>query len=311
TCVKSSSVDMPSSPTNTTSPPRPPSPPAGPPNGMYFSRRNATAPLPPSPAMTLTRHWSTKRIARASYHEEDCACGADDRGPGRARLVRAEPRRETKPSEDGEHVAARILIIDDNTSLSANLRDVLEGARELDVDVRLAPDGKSGVAAAERDGFDVAVVDVKLPDASGVELMRPLRAAAAEGEIILVTGFATVDTAIAALRAGAFAFILKSFRPEELISTVAQAIEKIALKREREEYERRYRALVDAADVLIVGLDAEGRVTLFNARLSTLTGLAPEAALGLSFAETFVDEADQKRFQHALSAALGHHEGGA
>ncbi len=204
---------------------------------------------------------------------------------------------------------ARILIIDDNTSLAENLRDVLEGAKELDVEVRLASAAGAGLAAAERDGFDVAVVDVKLPDGSGVELMRPLRATSPEGEIILVTGFATVDTAIAALRAGAFAFILKSFRPEELISTVAQALEKIALKREREEYERRYRALVDAADVLIVGLDAEGKVTLFNARLSAVTGVSPEATIGHPFAEAFVDEADQKRFLHALTSALSGHDG--
>ena len=199
---------------------------------------------------------------------------------------------------------SRILIIDDNVSLAENLRDVLEGARELDVEVRLAPDGQTGLAAARRDGFDVAVVDVKLPDATGVDLIRPLRAASETGEIVLVTGFATVDTAIAALQAGAFAFILKSFRPEELISTVAQAIEKIALKRERAEYERRYRALVDAADVLIVGLDAEGRVTLFNPRLAALAGVAADVAEGRAFVDLCVEDADHKRFSHALEGAV-------
>ncbi|AUX21199.1 sensor histidine kinase [Sorangium cellulosum] len=195
---------------------------------------------------------------------------------------------------------ARILIVDDNTSLAANLRDVLEGARELDVEVALAPDGKQGLAAARRDGFDVAVVDVKLPDASGLELIAPLRAASPHGEIVLVTGFATVDAAMAALRAGAFAFILKSFRPEELISTVAQAIEKISLKREREELERRYRAIIDAADVLILGLTAEGRVALFNPRLSALTGVACDAAIGTPFSEALVDEPEQRRFNQSL-----------
>jgi PAS domain S-box-containing protein len=199
---------------------------------------------------------------------------------------------------------SRILIIDDNVPLAENLRDVLEGARELDVEVRLAPDGHSGLAAARREGFDVAVVDVKLPDATGVELIRPLRAASETGEIVLVTGFATVDTAIAALQAGAFAFILKSFRPEELISTVAQALEKIALKRERAEYERRYRALVDAADVLIVGLDAEGRVTLFNPRLAALAGVAADVAEGRAFVDLCVEDADHKRFSHALEGAV-------
>jgi PAS domain S-box-containing protein len=201
-------------------------------------------------------------------------------------------------------VAAKILIIDDNVSLAQNLRDVLEGTKELDVQVLLAADGKQGLSVASLDGFDVAVVDIKLPDASGVELIRPLRACSPQGEIILVTGFASVDTAIAALQEGAFAFILKSFRPEELISTVAQALEKIALKREREEYERRYRALVDATDVLIVGLDEAFRVTLFNPRLGALTGLAPDAAIGRAFTDSFVDEADQKRLNHALEAAL-------
>ncbi|HVY48725.1 MAG TPA: ATP-binding protein [Minicystis sp.] len=204
-------------------------------------------------------------------------------------------------------MAARILIIDDNVSLAANLREVLEGARELDVHVALAGDGTRGLEAAQKDGFDVAVVDVKLPDASGVDLIRPLRAASPHGEIVLVTGFATVDTAIAALQAGAFAFVLKSFRPEELISTVAQALEKIALKREREDIERRYRALVDAADVLIVGLDAAQKVTLFNARLTELTGASSDDATGNAFAAEFVDEADHRRFEQAVAAVL---EGG-
>lgn len=200
-------------------------------------------------------------------------------------------------------MSSRILIIDDNTSLGQNLREVLEGTPDLDVEVRVARDGAEGLAKAKADGFDVAVVDVKLPDSSGVDLIRPLRAAGPDGEIILVTGFATVDTAIAALRAGAFAFLLKSFRPEELISAVAQAIEKIQLKRERMEYERRYRAIVEAADVLILGLDAAGKVTLFNPRLAALAGVGAEEAVGMAF-ETFLDEADHKKLHQALAAAL-------
>lgn len=200
--------------------------------------------------------------------------------------------------------SSRILIIDDNISLGQNLREVLEGTPELDVDVRLAGDGNQGLTRAKAEGFDVAVVDVKLPDASGVDLIRPLRAASPDGEIILVTGFATVDTAIAALRAGAFAFILKSFRPEELISAVAQAIEKIQLKRERKEFERRYRAIVEAADVLILGLDEVGKIALFNPRLSALTGASSEDAIGKPFAEGFIDEADHRRFHQAHLAAL-------
>jgi len=198
-------------------------------------------------------------------------------------------------------MAARVLVIDDNLDLATNLADILEGARELEVSVTCAPEGQSGVRAAAREGFDVAIVDVKLPDATGVDLIRPLRAASPLGEIILITGFATVDTAISALRAGAFAFVLKSFRPEELISTVEQALAKVALKREREELERRYRALVEAADVLIVALDREGKVALFNPRVADLASVSASAAIGEPFVQRYIAPEDRDRFGQAVA----------
>lgn len=197
-------------------------------------------------------------------------------------------------------MTARILIVDDNQNLAKNLRDVLEGASELRAEVALAPTGRQAREHAHREGFDVAVVDVKLPDESGVDLIKPLRESCPHGEIILLTGNATVDIAIAALRAGAFAFVLKSFRPAELISTVAQALAKVALKREHEELERRYRAIVDAADVLIVGLDARGRVTLWNPRIAAVTGISTEEASSGNLAEKLLDEDGRRRFSQAF-----------
>lgn len=197
-------------------------------------------------------------------------------------------------------MTARILIVDDNQNLAKNLRDVLEGANELRAEVALAPTGRLAREHAAREGFDVAVVDVKLPDESGVDLIGPLRESCPHAEIVLLTGNATVDIAIAALRAGAFAFVLKSFRPAELISTVAQAFEKVALKREREEFERRYRAIVDAADVLIVGLDVRGRVTLWNPRIAAITGISTEAAVSGDLPDNISDEDGRRRFGQAF-----------
>src|SRR5687767_2660286 len=152
-------------------------------------------------------------------------------------------------------MTARILIVDDNASLAENLRDVLEGASGLGARVSAVASGLDAERVARERGFDVALVDVKLPDVNGVQLVRALRAAAPLSEVVLITGFATVDSAIAALQAGAFAFLLKSYRPEELISTVEQAVAKVQLKRERQELERRQRALIDTAGVLIMAVD--------------------------------------------------------
>ena len=158
---------------------------------------------------------------------------------------------------------------------------------------------------ASRDGFDVAIVDVKLPDASGVDLIGPLRRTTTASEVVLVTGFASVDAAIAALRSGAFAFVLKSFRPEELLSTIQQAMTKVRLMREREELERRYRALVELTDVLVVGLDDCGHVGLFNRRAAKVAGTPSAEAYGRDFVEAWIPEEDQCRFREALSQVHG------
>jgi two-component system, NtrC family, sensor histidine kinase HydH len=141
--------------------------------------------------------------------------------------------------------AGRVLIVDDNVELVGTLQAILaraitgERGEMTRLEVVAAARGEEALAVARSQGFDVAIVDVKLPDTSGVDLIAPLRAASPFGEVVLITGFASVDAAIGALRSGAFAFILKSFRPEELISTVAQALTKARLKRERRALEKR------------------------------------------------------------------------
>ncbi|MBL8611461.1 MAG: response regulator [Myxococcales bacterium] len=144
-------------------------------------------------------------------------------------------------------------MVDDNAELASALEAVLLTAPR-GLTVRTASRGAEALEVAKDAGFDVAIVDVKLPDASGVDLIEPLRAASPFGEVVLITGFASVDAAIGALRSGAFAFVLKSFRPEELISTVEQALSKVRLQRERRVLEKR------AADA--EALSAMGKLAL-------------------------------------------------
>lgn len=198
---------------------------------------------------------------------------------------------------------ARILIVDDNAALTENFRDILEGSSSLAARVFTAMDGRSAVQLAREAGFDVALVDVKLPDGSGVDVVKALRETCPQGEIVLITGFATVDSAVAALKAGAFAFLLKSFRPEELLSTVEQAFAKVELKREREELQRRQRALIETAGVLIVAVDREDRLVLYNPKVAEMTAQGIPAAEGRSVLESWVSENSREHVASALSRA--------
>jgi PAS domain S-box-containing protein len=203
----------------------------------------------------------------------------------------------------------RVLIVDDNVELVGTLQAVLSRATATESgepsrhEVVTASRGEEALAIARSQGFDVAIVDVKLPDTSGVDLIEPLRAASPHGEVVLITGFASVDAAIGALRSGAFAFVLKSFRPEELIATVDQALTKVRLQRDREELESRYRALIQLTDVLAVAVDTDGKVALFNRKAAQTSGIAAAVALGKDFVESFIAPADMARVREALAQA--------
>ena len=198
---------------------------------------------------------------------------------------------------------ARVLIVDDNQALAENLRDIVESASHLNASVSIATSGAEATTLARIQGFDVALVDVRLPDGSGVDLVRALRVASPFGEVILITGIATVDSAIAALKAGAFGLHLKSFRPEELISSVEQALAKVQLKRERERLIARQRALIDTAGVLIVGVDQLNRVVLFNPKVVQLTASGIPVAPGLDLINHYITEDSRDRMIHALAEA--------
>jgi PAS domain S-box-containing protein len=199
----------------------------------------------------------------------------------------------------------RVLIVDDNADLVSSLKSVLEGAGapEARFSVTTASNGKQAIGIASREGFDVAIVDVKLPDTIGVDLIAPLRERSPFSEVVLITGFASVDAAIAALRSGAFAFVLKSFRPEELISTVEQAMTKVQLRRERDELEHRYRALVELTDVIVVALDDKNEVRLFNPKACGLTRVSAEQARGEPFVDSWIPVADASKFRDAIAHA--------
>ncbi len=198
----------------------------------------------------------------------------------------------------------RVLIVDDNTELVDTLKAVIaSGVPGIAIDTAVS--GAAALAMAQR-GFDVAIVDVKLPDISGIDLISPLRGVSPFSEVLLLTGFASVDAAIGALRSGAFAFVLKSFRPEELISTVEQALTKVELKREREELERRYRDLVEVTDVLVVALSGTDEVALMNRKAASLAGTTSDQALGRSMLEAWIPPEDHAAMRAALEATRGH-----
>ncbi|HEY2991509.1 MAG TPA: sigma-54 dependent transcriptional regulator [Methylomirabilota bacterium] len=123
-----------------------------------------------------------------------------------------------------------VLVVDDDTDVRGLLAAVLEN--DGTAKVTEAASGAEAMNILGREEFDVAVVDVQLPDHSGLEILRWARAAEIDTELIVLTGHADVETAVEAMRLGAYDFITKPCKNAELREVVAKAFEKKALRRE-------------------------------------------------------------------------------
>jgi diguanylate cyclase (GGDEF)-like protein/PAS domain S-box-containing protein len=119
--------------------------------------------------------------------------------------------------------AARILIIDDDPHARKTLCDVL---RVKGYDVVAAKNGAEGIAEAQRGFVNLALVDLMMPDMSGIEVMERIKAASALTEAIILTGNASLGTAIEATNKGAFSYLLKPYQMEDLLLHVRRGIER-------------------------------------------------------------------------------------
>ncbi len=125
----------------------------------------------------------------------------------------------------------RILIVDDEEVL----RDVLEVVlRREGFDVVLAASGEEALNLLEGEDVDLIILDIMLPGISGIDTLRAIRIANPNLPVIIITAFSSIDGAIEAMKHGAFHYIPKPFKNEEVILTVNKALEQRRLSRENE-----------------------------------------------------------------------------
>ncbi|HEV8615792.1 MAG TPA: sigma-54 dependent transcriptional regulator [Methylomirabilota bacterium] len=125
--------------------------------------------------------------------------------------------------------AVHVLVVDDDVEVRSLLVAVLARDRLV---VKEAASGAEAMALLSREEFDVALVDIKMPDHSGLDILRWARASEIDAELIVLTGHADVETAVEAMRLGAYDFVAKPWKNAELLEIVAKAAEKKALRRE-------------------------------------------------------------------------------
>jgi putative two-component system response regulator len=116
---------------------------------------------------------------------------------------------------------SKVLVVDDEHGVRESIRMLLKGS----YDVTLAINGHDAIAKLPQVQPEIVLLDLRMPDMTGIEVLEALKTLDPSVEVILVTAYATVDTARKALRLGAFDYITKPFNPAELDAIVRRAIE--------------------------------------------------------------------------------------
>ncbi|OIO79142.1 MAG: Fis family transcriptional regulator [Hydrogenophilaceae bacterium CG1_02_62_390] len=125
--------------------------------------------------------------------------------------------------------AGRLLIVDDERVALRNLEHILKKAGH---EVTATTSGSNALVLLQKLPFDLVLTDLKMEKMDGMQVLRRSRELAPDTEVIMITGYATLDSAVEAMKEGAFHYIAKPYRIEEVRQVVIEALEKVQIKRE-------------------------------------------------------------------------------
>lgn len=126
----------------------------------------------------------------------------------------------------------KILIVDDDEVYRDVLRDAIA---EEDTELSLAASGEEAVALLERSSFDILITDLNMPGIDGLMLLKRARQLYPEILALIITGYGSLESAVEAIRSGAYDYIQKPFRIDEVAVSTRNAIDRVRMLRERQE----------------------------------------------------------------------------
>ena len=209
----------------------------------------------------------------------------------------------------------RVLVVDDE-------RDIRDGSerilKRIGYEVHTATRGDEALKEADRILPAIVLLDLKMPGMDGMEVLAQLRQMDKDILVIVITGYATVDTAIEAMKQGAYDFIPKPFEPDQLRIVVNRAADIIRLTREAQKLEQekartlsdldteksRIHTIIESLPDGVLVTNSKGMVVLINPSCKQLLKLDPDTKPGRPIDEYVSDEALCKL---ALEISRGQH----
>lgn len=197
--------------------------------------------------------------------------------------------------------AIDILVIDDEKDIRDGCERILQ---HMGCKVFIAESGKAGLEILEQNKISIVLCDIKMPGMDGLEVLTRIRKTHESVLVIMITGFSKVETAIEAMKKGAYDFLSKPFTPDQLRINVTRAIEKIRLTRQAEclklEQQRnladleteqsRIRTILETLPNGLLVTNLSGQVVLMNPLSKTYLGLSQDLCVGKKIEHYIADK---------------------
>ncbi|MBN1573896.1 MAG: PAS domain S-box protein [Deltaproteobacteria bacterium] len=176
----------------------------------------------------------------------------------------------------------KILIVDDDPKLRKTLSDILKVKGYTTIDVA---NGKTALNKAESEAPSVALIDLKLTDISGIEVMKGIKKLSPETECIILTGYSSRETAVEAVNLGAFNYMDKPYDMEKLLLIIQRAVEKGESEKALRESEEKWRGLFENSIEAAFTVDLKGNFTSINSALASVMGYKKKEIVGRNYTE--------------------------
>ncbi|MEE9617442.1 MAG: PAS domain S-box protein [Anaerolineae bacterium] len=183
-----------------------------------------------------------------------------------------------------------ILIVDDDPNLRKTLSDVLEVKGYAPVAVAT---GQAALDRVEEETPAVALIDLKLEDISGLEVMKEIKESCPGTECIVLTGHASQASAIEAINLGAYSYVQKPYDVEQLLVTIRRAVEKREAEQTLRESEENFRSVVENSHAGILIVNDAHQFIYVNDELCRILGYSRGEIIGHDFREFLDDESRQ------------------
>jgi PAS domain S-box-containing protein len=179
---------------------------------------------------------------------------------------------------------SKILIVDDEKQMCDSLKALLRG---VGYDIQMAGNGKDAIALLSEGGYDLVLLDMVMPDMDGLSILGQVNSEDLGPPVIVMTGHATVDSAIRALRSGAYDYLRKPFEHEELLRRIENALDQKRLREERREVEKALRESEEKYSTLVensligISIEQDNKIVFANKRFAQIFKYTAEELVGL------------------------------